>query len=250
MIGEGAGAATSVAAGGTNRDDAGDTFARVPVRLLDDVQAGRLPFAAVALFAFLHARRNLRTNVLVRTLSVLADETSYPHGHEQLRRELRALREAGWIDFDVRPGQRRPWEITVRHGAELAPARATAANSDPTSTRPPPDLHPTSVLTEEVTSTQWRSQRSAKPHESSISASLAPPPVRSPTEEEEETEDVSAPGLFGGGSGGNLSAKGTTNFAPDEEASFRRHLQDTDRIDTETERRAYRDFLSPRRRAS
>jgi hypothetical protein len=100
-------------------------FARIPARLFDELEAGQITFAGLALRAFLIEKTNHRTGQYSTTLSALRDQVGWRQGDQQLRDELRALEP----DFRVDSAQGRPrWTFLVQaddFGIEPAPTSSS-----------------------------------------------------------------------------------------------------------------------------
>lgn len=120
---------------------------RFPRRLLDALRAHRLTDTQGGLAMFLCGRADYTTGTYVGTLRMIIDEFNWKHGDDKLRRDLALLKREGWIDFDVRERQRKPWEIRLT-GLLVRPSAASTAASTAPSTAAPEGVHlrhPTAV---------------------------------------------------------------------------------------------------------
>lgn len=91
-----------------NGDD--PRFARIPARLLEELEAGEITFAGFALRVYLIGRTNHHTGRHVTTLAALRDLLAWPWSDQKLRNELRDLEP----DFHVERGQgRNRWTFHV-----------------------------------------------------------------------------------------------------------------------------------------
>lgn len=105
-----------------------ELFARVPFRVHAALRRGDLTLAGFAIVAFL-AEEDFSDGEAVYTLRALIDALQWPWSADTLWRELRRLRSGGWIEFESKPGQRRPYVFRLTAAARVADA-----------SRPPQDL--------------------------------------------------------------------------------------------------------------
>lgn len=130
-------------------------FAMIPRRFHDRLKRHEISLAGCGLMAFIVGEANHRTREYVATLAAIKDSAHFPHGVEQLRRELKRLEAAGELHIEVKPGQRGPWVLTVLHddyfhsrdGREVevtstTPDAECAASSMPMPLRGPPPPPP------------------------------------------------------------------------------------------------------------
>lgn len=108
-------------------------FAQVVLALSDALNRRDLTFPQFGLAAFLALDADWRTGEAVYTLRALTDAVAWPWGPDKLLDDLKALRRAGWIEFDSRQGQRKPYVFRVT--TKLVRGRAA---SGATSDRNPP----------------------------------------------------------------------------------------------------------------
>jgi len=87
-----------------------ERYGRVPYRLYDALEASEITFSQFGILAFLEGRASHKKDGSIPkasyTLRGLTDAMDWPWKGEKLRRDLHELREAGWIGFEVRQGQR------------------------------------------------------------------------------------------------------------------------------------------------
>jgi hypothetical protein len=105
---------------------------RVPLRVHDALKRRELSFGQYALLVFLCGEVDFRTGRAALTLRALADGCGWPTSHDWLRKTLVSLRRHGWIECDSRPGQQKPYVISLRDAAVRQPT------SDPISAGGPP----------------------------------------------------------------------------------------------------------------
>lgn len=119
-----------------------EPFVRVPRRLFDAMQRGELSPTSFAVLAVLVDEADRLNGTAAFTLARLADRLSWEWGTEWLRRQLVGLRADGWIAYESKPGQRKPYRIELRRAALLTSTASGEPRRDlhPTSTEPPPDL--------------------------------------------------------------------------------------------------------------
>lgn len=87
-------------------------FARIPVRLLDQLQRGEISLAGFALRVYLIGRTNHHTLEFISTIAALRDALGWRTSDQHLRTECSRLEP----DFDVqrRQGQRKAWIFRVK----------------------------------------------------------------------------------------------------------------------------------------
>jgi hypothetical protein len=86
-------------------------FARIPIRLLDELESGQLSFAGLALRVYLIGRTSHHTSRHQTTLAAMRDLVAWPWGDQKLRNELRDLEP----DFRAESGQgRNRWVFHVQ----------------------------------------------------------------------------------------------------------------------------------------
>jgi hypothetical protein len=142
------------------------------------------------------------------TLAALSDAMGWPLGPEALRQRLHRLRR--WIEFDVGPGQRRPWTFRLT-GA------AIDADLQPTSNETPPSRL-------EVTSNDPDDEEAAMPLPEHDSDPARLPTARAPREElsrDERTPAVKDDQLLG---------KTTASESEEPEATRRSSPEESDRF--------------------
>ena len=111
----------------------------VPQRVLEAVKARDLRFRAFALLMFILGAVDFRSGRLTVTLRALADGCGWDLSLDWLRKTLGELRAQGWIDYESRPGQQRPYVITLRAAAvtsDTPSATRTRSTSEATSESP------------------------------------------------------------------------------------------------------------------
>jgi hypothetical protein len=101
-----------------------DWYSRHPHRIVAAFERGDLDlygFAVLSFFVQRIATPLCPNGEVAYTLDGLAEALRWQQdvgqGTEQLRRVLHALREGEWLDFDVRPGQRKPWVYRLGRAA-------------------------------------------------------------------------------------------------------------------------------------
>jgi hypothetical protein len=83
--------------------------------MIDALERGDLNFAEFGLLCWLECRANHRKTPpeFTGTLNTIADAVDWQETDEWLRQCLVRLRDGGWIDYEVRPGQRKPFVIRL-----------------------------------------------------------------------------------------------------------------------------------------
>jgi hypothetical protein len=133
-------------------------FDPVPAALLRALRNRLVSRDEFCALAYLYARatnRSARTWVVTITLAQLGEAIAWEHSAEWLRQMLVRLRSKGWIAYESRSGQRKPYDIRLLWELEVSwrlQPSADAASSDPDDT--PSWRLPSSSL---------RSEESAKP---------------------------------------------------------------------------------------
>src|SRR5687768_11908791 len=90
-----------------------DRFGAVPLRLLWALERGDVGLDEFAVGAYLVCKVDHETRELAVTVTSLAESLSWQKTERALKRALANLREGGWVTYDVRPGQRRPYVIRL-----------------------------------------------------------------------------------------------------------------------------------------
>ena len=112
-----------------------EAFVMVPRRVFEAFQRGDLGYHEFALVVFLIGAVDRRTGVAKFTVAELARALQWEWSDNWLWRQLGALRTKGWIDFESKPGQRKPYAIRLA---------AAVVRDEATSERPLSDLGLTS----------------------------------------------------------------------------------------------------------
>jgi hypothetical protein len=169
-----------------------DLWVRVPVAFTQAFRNGDIHVGMFALGCYLadESFRNAHTNAGVITVSLTHLGGQFDVGAEAIRQWLHRLKDDGWITFDVRSGQRKPWQI------ELVRLATSNATSKPTSnaTSNPEGGVPLEV-TSKPTSKHPSDTEAASPR-SERGSRVGTPPTRPPTsracdEEEKRREERS-----------------------------------------------------------
>lgn len=105
-----------------------EPFFMIVLRALDALKARELSFRAFGLLAFLCGEADFRTGKVTMSLRAMSDTVGWDGTTDWLRKNLRLLRDGGWIAYESRPGQQKPYVITLT-GAK--PASTSAPASDP-----------------------------------------------------------------------------------------------------------------------
>jgi hypothetical protein len=124
-----------------------DLFGPVPLRFLDALHRWEVTYDQFALGAYLCAECYRHNGESIQTTMGLKNACQYPKSPDSLRHDLRALRTAGWIDYEMEERQRRPFTIrltgldvqkhTAASGEGLAPqTRDQIPQSAPQSRHP------------------------------------------------------------------------------------------------------------------
>jgi hypothetical protein len=135
-----------------------DIYATLPYRVHDALRRGDLSFEQFGILAYLTGAADYRSHEVTVTVGSLADGLQWPHSDDKLRRDLKAVKDGGWIDYEVRERQRRPYVIRVTGALRRTSSVATAA----------PDAPPVRQSTDAV-------------RQSASSQSVIPEPVSSPS---------------------------------------------------------------------
>src|SRR5689334_21553442 len=109
------------------RHRAREYYTRLPDRIPDALERGQLRFAGFGILCHLHYKADPERQEVVTTVRGLADSLQWDRGREQFRRELGILKSSGWIDYDVRPGQRGPLVIRLQEAALLVAPEASSS---------------------------------------------------------------------------------------------------------------------------
>lgn len=105
---------------------ADDTWAKLPHEAGVAVERGELTLRQLALLAYLRLKADHRAHEVTCTLSVLAEQCHWSHSTSLLSKELTILRRGGWVHYESRPGQRRPYIIHLPEvGTNLGRERLT-----------------------------------------------------------------------------------------------------------------------------
>src|SRR6266567_4745854 len=88
-------------------------FAMLPRYLAELLQRDELSFDQFALLAYLLAVSNYRTQTYSRTLRGLHDEMCWRKSESQLGKVLQELRDLGFIAYESKRGQRKPYLIRL-----------------------------------------------------------------------------------------------------------------------------------------
>ena len=110
-----------------------EPFFMVPNRVHELVKGRELSFRAFALLVFLLGEADFRTKRLTVSLRSLADASGWDLTSDYLRRVLRDLRDQDLVEYRSRPGQQKPYVITITGGA----VRRADLGSTSDDTRPP-----------------------------------------------------------------------------------------------------------------
>jgi hypothetical protein len=124
----------------------------VPVRLLLAVERGELQWDDLAVLGYLHLK-SYEHGECAMTLAALLEMMGWDRKREDtLGRILKGLRDSGWLDFESRRGQRKPYVFRLTGAAigTAGPDLRTTSAPDPPSRA-------------EVTSAERRSEIVAKP---------------------------------------------------------------------------------------
>ena len=125
-------------------------FVQVNLGFHEARQIGDLSGRAYCLGFYLACEANFMTKRVTTKVAQIADDLEWDCSHETVRRALTELRDQGFVEYDVRPGERRGYGITVT--PKLVYDKST-------STRPPHDLQVKPVTSVEVTSTSTSTSR-------------------------------------------------------------------------------------------
>ncbi|HEY8777918.1 MAG TPA: hypothetical protein VIM23_03140 [Gaiellaceae bacterium] len=162
--------------------DSQDLFAQLPLRLHEAVRRGELTFHQFGLVAYLVGAADYRTGELATTVAALADAIQWGRSDDTLRRDLQALKAAGWIDYSVQERQRRPYILKLVGALRDGTASATAASNDPSM--------------RQTASPVRQFQDAAFPHGERERASTLEPACGSPVEETRtDAEENDNPGI-------------------------------------------------------
>jgi hypothetical protein len=108
-----------------------DLYAPLPYRVRDALRRGDLTFDQFAILAYLTGAADHRSHEITVTVGSLADGLQWPHSDDKLRRDLKAVKDGGWIDYEVRERQRRPYVIRLTGALRRPSTVATAARDTP-----------------------------------------------------------------------------------------------------------------------
>lgn len=92
-------------------------FFRVPYRVLRALNRGDITFTQFGLLCFLVGAVDFRTGEAILSLRAIQDGCRWERSGDWLRKNLLALRESEWIDYDSKAGQQRPYVIRLRDAA-------------------------------------------------------------------------------------------------------------------------------------
>lgn len=126
-----------------------DLYAQVPQRVREALLLGDLSFVQLGIAVFLCLAADYRTRTYTGTLRTISDALQWERGLDKLGRDLAALRDDNWIDFEVSQGQRKPYVIRLT-GLLVEGTSASTSAADPPSRA-------------EVTSAQRKSRERANP---------------------------------------------------------------------------------------
>jgi hypothetical protein len=137
-----------------------ETFFQVPHRVIQALNRGELTFPQFGLLCFLTGATDYRTREAVFSLRALQDGCRWDRGSDWLRKNLIELRELGWIQYDSRAGQQRPYVIRLRRAA-VDGATAVSTTSDQISV--PEDTPGTEITSDAVEGAAVPASRGERP---------------------------------------------------------------------------------------
>jgi hypothetical protein len=179
-----------------------ERFGRIPLRVADALEQGDIDLAEFALLCWFESRANHRKNPpeLIATAARIMDAVAWEWSDETLRRKMIHLKDDEWIDYDVKPGSRKPYVI------RLLKSRVDG-DLEPTSTRPPHELHIGGPPDVELTSTRPVPEEPANPDSSRDRTSKPPPTPTTPQRQRQRADTEPKEQIAEAGE----SSKGRTN---------------------------------------